>query len=341
MEEVARLYGYDNIPTTRLADSLPPAHPNAATELKDRLSDLLAQLGLTEVITYRLTAVEREARLTPPGQTAVAQPYVMLQNPLTPERSVMRRSLLSSVLEVLEKNIRLCDRLAFFEIGPVFLPVDGQDLPVEQNRLVLALSGVRELPAWDVHETKTMDFFDLKGVVEALLDALHVPDVHYQSVEGIVFHPGKSAQVLVGEQVVGVFGELHPQVKERFDFGLAPVLAADFDLEALLALVPKAYPTESVPTFPPVKEDIAVVVDESLPNEHIEGLIRQTGGKMLADVRLFDIFRGIQIGAGKKSMAYNLTYQALDRTLTDAEVAQIRNKIVKRLEQELGAKLRS
>jgi phenylalanyl-tRNA synthetase beta chain len=341
LEEVARLYGYDNIPTTRLADSLPPAHPNAATELKDRLSDLLAQLGLTEVITYRLTAVEREARLTPPGLAVAEQPYVTLQNPLTPERSVMRRSLLSSVLEVLEKNIRLRDRLAFFEIGPVFQPVEGQDLPVEQNRLVLALSGLRELPAWDVHGTQTMDFFDLKGVVEALLDALHISSVHYQPVEDTVFHPGKCAQVLVGEKVIGSFGELHPLVKERFDFGPAPILAADFDLETLLALVPKAYPTESVPTFPPVKEDIAVVVDETLSNEHIEGLIRQTGGKMLADVRLFDIFRGIQIGSGKKSMAYNLTYQAPDRTLTDGEVAQIRNKIVKRLEQELGAKLRS
>jgi phenylalanyl-tRNA synthetase beta chain len=249
--------------------------------------------------------------------------------------------LLSSVLEILEKNIRLRDRLAFFEIGPVFLPVEGQELPLEQSRLVLVLSGVRELPAWDLHETQTMDFFDLKGVVEAMLDALHISGVQYQPAEGTVFHPGKCAQVQVGAQVIGVFGELHPLVKEHFDFGTAPVLAADFDLKTLLDLAPKVYPTEAVPTFPPVKEDIAVVVDEDLPNEKLEALIRQTGGKMLADVRLFDIFRGLQIGAGKKSMAYNLTYQAPDRTLTDAEVAQIRNRIVKRLDQELGAKLRS
>jgi phenylalanyl-tRNA synthetase beta chain len=341
LEEVARLFGYDNIPTTRLADSLPPAHPNAFTEAQDKLKDLLAQLGLTEVITYRLTSAEREARLTPPGQSPAVTPYVTLQNPLTPERSVMRHSLLSSVLEILEKNIRLRDRLAFFEIGPVFLPVEGQELPVEQSRLVMALSGARELPAWDVHETQTMDFFDLKGVVEAMLDALHISGVQYQPAEGTVFHPGKCAQVQVGAQVIGVFGELHPLVKEHFDFGSAPVLAADFDLKTLLDLAPKVYPTEAVPTFPPVKEDIAVVVDEDLPNEKLEALIRQTGGKMLADVRLFDIFRGLQIGAGKKSMAYNLTYQAPDRTLTDAEVAQIRNRIVKRLDQELGAKLRS
>ncbi|HTX79426.1 MAG TPA: phenylalanine--tRNA ligase subunit beta, partial [Longilinea sp.] len=341
LEEVARLYGYDNIPTTRMADSLPPAHPSVSAERKDRLSDLLAQLGLTEVITYRLTSAEREARLTPPGQTPAAPTYVTLQNPLTPERNVMRRSLLSSVLEVLEKNIRLRDRLAFFEIGPVFLPVDGQDLPIEQERLVIAMSGLRELPAWDVHETRSMDFFDLKGVVEAMLDALHIADVHYQSVEGTVFHPGKCAEVRVGEQVVGCFGELHPLVKERFDLGSAPVLAADFELKTLLELAPKVYPIEAVPTFPPVKEDIAVVVDEDLPDEKLEALIRQTGGKMLVDVRLFDIFRGLQIGAGKKSMAYSLTYQVPDRTLTDAEVAQIRNKIVKRLDQELGAKLRS
>jgi phenylalanyl-tRNA synthetase beta chain len=122
---------------------------------------------------------------------------------------------------------------------------------------------------------------------------------------------------------------------------VSPVLAGDFDLEAVLAAIPTGFDSRPVPEFPPVLEDIAVIVDEALPADRVETLIRQTGGKMLADVRLFDVFHGDQIGAGKKSLAYSLTYQSFDKTLTDADAAQIRNKIVKRLEQEFGAKLRS
>jgi phenylalanyl-tRNA synthetase beta chain len=140
---------------------------------------------------------------------------------------------------------------------------------------------------------------------------------------------------------LGVFGELHPRVQENYDFA-APVVAAEIDLEAVLPLLPAVgHPVQGVIDFPPILEDIAVVVDEVVPAARIEALIRQTGGKLLAGVRLFDIFRGPQIGEGKKSMAYGLTYQAPDRTLTDKDAAQIRGKIIRRLEQELGAKLRS
>jgi phenylalanyl-tRNA synthetase beta chain len=145
---------------------------------------------------------------------------------------------------------------------------------------------------------------------------------------------------MLGGTPLGVFGELHPAVQANYDF-VSPVLAADFDLEAILASIPAGFDSRPVPEFPPVLEDIAVIVDESLPADRVETLIRQTGGKMLADVRLFDVFRGEQIGAGKKSLAYSLTYQSFDKTLTDADAAQVRNKIVKRLEQEFGAKLRS
>ena len=137
-----------------------------------------------------------------------------------------------------------------------------------------------------------------------------------------------------------MLGELHPRVAEKYDFTGSPVLVADFDLDVLRSIAPH-YEVKTVAEFPPVLEDIAVIVDESVPAARIEGLIRQTGGKALASVRLFDVFRGDQIGAGKKSLAYSLAYQALDKTLTDAEAATIRNKIVKRLEQEVGAKLRS
>jgi phenylalanyl-tRNA synthetase beta chain len=147
-----------------------------------------------------------------------------------------------------------------------------------------------------------------------------------------------------GDKQIGVFGELHPEVRARYDWPASfrtPVLAADLDLDALLGLVPALRQTEAVPTFPPVLEDLAVVVDETVPAGRVAELIRQTGGKIVTDIRLFDVYRGEKVGAGKKSLAYSLTYQAIDKTLSDKDVVGIRSRILKRLEQELGAVLRS
>ncbi|MEJ5201784.1 MAG: hypothetical protein WHV66_06075, partial [Anaerolineales bacterium] len=268
-------------------------------------------------------------------------PYVELANPIAPERRVLRRSLLASVLEVAERNSRLSDRLALFEIGPVFLPVAEKALPVEQARLAIVLSGERSPAAWDRSAGEPYDFYDLKGILEALFDALHINPIEYLPIEHSYYHPGKCARICAGEATFGVFGELHPLVKERYEFGSAPVLAAELDLSSILDLMPERYETRAVPVFPPVLEDIAVVVDENVPAERVRAVIQQAGGKLLTEIRLFDIFRGSQIGAGKKSMAYSLTYQAPDRTMTDQEAAQVRQRIIRRLEQELGAKIRS
>ena len=341
MEEIARMVGYDSIPATRLEELMPPIHPDPRLDAEERLRDVLVNLGLQEVITYRMTEPSREARLTPPGVEASKPEYVELKNPLTPERSVMRRSLLASVLDIVEKDIRTRDRLALFEIGPVFFPEKGSILPREPLRLAIVLTGQRLSAGWEKMENTPMDFFDLKGVVESILDMLHVGTATYSPIEGTIFHPGKYALLKVGEQVIGTFGELHPLVKERYELGNSPVIAAEIDLEVLLPLVPDRYETSPVPGFPPVIEDIAIVVDESITHEQVEALIKQTGGKALANVRLFDIFRSEQLGVGKKSLAFNLTYQAWDHTMDDKEAAQIRQRIIKRLEQVLGAKLRS
>jgi phenylalanyl-tRNA synthetase beta chain len=341
VEEIARMVGYDNLPFTRLSDPLPPDEEDPTLWTEEHMRDLLSGLGLSEVVTYRMTTLEREARLYLPGSPEVGAPYVRLANPISPERAYMRRSLLAAVMEILERNIRLRDRLGFFEIGPQFLPVEGQQLPNEEGHIAIVLCGQRRVPAWDRPDPATMDFYDLKGIIEAFLNGIHIHGVVYEPAESYSFHPGKCARVLLGEQVLGVFGELHPSVKARYEFVQAPVLAADLNLAALLSAVPAAYQAGSVSPYPPVFEDLAVVVDESLPAERVAEAIRQGGGKLLAGLRLFDIYRGEQISAGKKSLAYSLTYQAYDRTLTDKDAAGIRQRIVKRLEQELDAKLRS
>ncbi len=256
----------------------------------------------------------------------------------------MRHSVLASILESAEHNARLRERLALFEIGPIFLSSEQGDLPDELQRLAILLAGPRGLPAWQGAENAPMDFYDLKGLLAGLLEGLHIPDVHYEPGTNPTFHPGKRARVLSGERQLGVFGELHPQVHERYDWPAAfagiPILAADMDMDAILALVPALYEISPVPEFPPVLEDLALVVDESLPAERVAELIRQTGGKVIREVRLFDVYRGEKIGAGRKSLAYSLTYQAGDKTLSDKDVAGIRTHILRRLEQELGAKLR-
>ena len=332
LEEVARSYGFDNIPTTRMSDTLPPQIGNPVHEWEERLRDILVSLGMQEVVSYRLTSPERESRLV------TYNDYVALANAIAPERRVLRRSLLASVLEAAEKNAR-AESVALFEIGSIFEPVKN-DVPNEPRKLALVMTGARIATAWDVKDSPVYDFFDVKGRLELLLSGLRYKDVSYAATNSVNYlHPGKAAEVKLNGQAVGVFGELHPLTKEKYGFGDSPVVVAEFDLDALRKAAP-IYGITPVADVPPVLEDIAVIVDESVAAARVEALIRQTGGKTVTNVRLFDVYRDEKIGARKKSLAYSLTYQS-DKTMTDAEAAAIRNKIVKRLEYEVGAKLRS
>ena len=341
MEEIARVYGYDRIPETRMASALPPQRNNRTLELEELVRDLLVGAGLQEVVNYRLTHPDRESRRLPPGTPVDPVPYVTLANPIASDRTVMRHTLLSGLFENLERNAHLRQRIALFEIGPVFLAGEEGDLPEEASQLGIILTGPRSLPGWQPADQGLMDFFDLKGIVQALAEGLHLSNLSFEAWQSPTFHPGKCARLLVGEHQVGVLGEVHPQVQARYDWPAAPVLSAWFNLDALLAGAPETYATQPVPEYPPVLEDLALVVDEQLPAEQVAALIRQAGGKVVASVRLFDVYRSAQLGAGKKSLAYSLAYQASDRTLTDKDVSGIRQRIVRRLEQELGAKLRS
>jgi phenylalanyl-tRNA synthetase beta chain len=341
MEEIARIYGYENIPETRMADELPPQQGNPELQHEEALRDVLAGLGLQEVVTYRMTTSEREARRFPAGQAPEAAPYVRLANPISSDRVVMRRSLLASLLEVVERNARLRERIAVFEIGPVYLSDPEAELPQEPLMLALALTGPRALPSWQPADTAWMDFYDLKGVVEVALVGLHLTSVSFEPAQDPTFHPGKCARVLIGGRSIGIMGELSPLVIQQYDLPESPLLAAEFSLAAILAEIQVRYPARPVPAFPPAIEDLAVIVDESLPASQVEAVIRQGGGSAVTQVELFDLYRGGQVGAGKKSLAYRLTYQAPDHTLTDKEITQIRQRIIRRLESELDAHLRS
>ena len=340
IEDVARLYGYDKIPAARLSDELPPQRSNPAEERDRTFQDALVGLGLQEVVSYRLTSPEAEARLYPTDMQPEAQPYIEMQNPITEDRRVMRRSLLASVLEALQRNIRHRERLALFEVGPVFIPADGQLLPNEPARLAIAMSGLRYPSAWDQADGGLLDYFDLKGVVEALLNSLHVKDYIFEGAQHPTYHPGKCTLLKAGGEEVGWLGELHPKVKENYHFLPPAVLAAELDIDKLYSLSAGRFESAPVPAYPPVIEDLAVIVSEATLNTEIVHAIQQAGGFLLKRVDLFDIFRGEQVGAGNKSLAYRLTWQAPNRTLNDQEVGKLREKVIQKLEKELKAKVR-
>lgn len=341
MEEIARIYGYERIPETRLADELPPQKVNRLLEAEEHLRDLLADLGLQEVMTYRLTSPEREARLFP-GEVEINEAmYVRLANPIAIDRRVMRRNLLAGLLEVAERNARQVTRLALFEVGPVYLLSEKSELPREPLRLAILMGGLRSLPFWQGDSNGYLDFYDLKGVLEGLFASLHVDKVTYQVSEHPTFHPGKCARLLIEGKEMGWMGVLHPLVQAKWDVPGFSVLAAELDAEVLLEAIPQRYTLLPVHAYPPVREDLALIVDVHIEAERVYQVILQAGGKLLTSVQLFDVYQGEPIEAGKKSLAYRLTYQAEDRTLTDEEVAKIRRRIVQRVEQELGATLRT
>ncbi len=233
------------------------------------------------------------------------------------------------------------ERVAIFEIGRVYLPRPEEELPAEPLRLAALLAGPRESGTWLKHDAEPMGFFDLKGVVEALLGRFGLANVAWERGTHPALHPGRTAQLLVDGANVGVVGELHPEVRAAFDLPNMPVAVMELDLDVLLAGWNAQQEMTAFSSQPAVFEDLALIVDEAVPASQVATLIRQSGGKLLADVRLFDVYRGGQVPAGKKSLAYSLTFQAPDRTLTAEDTAKARQKIVARLEREVGAVLRA
>jgi len=341
VEEVGRIWGYDRFPTTLMRDELPPQRANLRLEGAERVRDLLVGCGLDEVITYSLVDMEDEGKMWPQGAPRDPGEYLRVRNPLSAERAYLRKTLLPCLFRTTRENLRFLDRVALFEISAVYIPVEGQTLPDESRRLGIVMTGPREARTWlGGQDRAPTGFYDLKGVVEALLAGLGLAGT-FEPSQRPAFHPGRCAQVSVGGRAIGTLGELHPLVREAFDLPAQPVCALEFDLDGLLEGWGAPRTMASISVHPPVYEDLAVVVEENVPAVRVRDLIAQAGAPLVRSVVLFDVYQGEQVGTGRKSLAYRLTYQADDRTLSDQEVAKLRARIVRRLEQELGAALRA
>nr|PZN09216.1 MAG: phenylalanine--tRNA ligase subunit beta [Caldicoprobacter oshimai] len=329
-EEVARIYGYNNIPMTLMEGTVSRGRKTRRQKLMDRVKDVLVGTGLYEVVTYSFTSprVYESLGITDPQ---LIPKTVRILNPLGEDQSIMRTTLIPSLLEVLSRNRnRGIERCQIFEIGPAFLPksLPLEDLPEEKPLLTIAEYG------------PDIDYYDLKGKVEVLLNELgllaeaeFVPHVHP------TFHPGRTALVKLGGKETGILGEIHPKVAENYQLE-ERVLVAELELDALLDCAKEERRFRPLPKYPAVERDLALVVRKEVLAAQVESCIRELGGQLLEKVELFDVYEGAQIPEGYKSMAYSLSYRASDRTLTDEEVNSLHDNIVKGLEQKLGARLR-
>jgi phenylalanyl-tRNA synthetase beta chain len=340
-EEVARVVGFETVPTTLLAGALPEPRPDGdgGFEAELRLRHVLASAGLQEVITYSLVDPDLLDKLHAEGSPDGAEAVARVANPQSPELSVLRPSLLGSLLQTLRTSLRQRERAALFELGRTW-SASGNAEPDERRRVGVALAGPRQPLGWTQAEPSVYAFFDLKGIVEAVCRAFHV-QVAFMPAQHPSLHPGRTAEVCADSTRLGVLGQLHPLVVERFDLeNGSPVLLAELDLERLLAhgQPPPAAVTPS--RFPHADRDISVIVPEALPHAELEQAIREAAGPLLEQVRLFDVYQGGAIPAGRKSMAYTLRYRAPDRTLADDEVAAVHGQVEARLRDSFGAEVR-
>ncbi len=326
-EEVARIMGYDAIPTTTLSSELPRQQADTGLAFREQLRDLMVAAGLQEIITYSLTSQEKLAR------AASAENAIRVANPLSTELEYLRTSLRPGLLSILAANQKYEDGgIRLFEIGRVFLG-RGNDLPEEREVLAGVISGPRGALSW-LGEKGQSDFFDAKGTVEAVLARLGI-EAEYQAGGEEKLRPGRSARVLVGQTVVGLIGELHPGVAESFDLLPQPVAIFELDVERLASSVREKRGFRPLSRFPRSVRDIAVLVDVQVPASKMLEIVR--GVPLVSHVYLFDLYSGKQVPAGKKSVAFRVACQSDARTLTEEELEAAENQILSRLARETGA----
>ncbi|MBH8583924.1 phenylalanine--tRNA ligase subunit beta [Thermoactinomyces vulgaris] len=336
VEEVARLYGYDRIPATLPWGQQLPGALTKEQKLRRDARHMLRELGLNEVVTYSLTSDEAEQEI---ASLYDLQP-IRVAMPMSKEHAVLRTTLLPQLIKVAAYNVhRGNERVQLFEVGKVYLTQEETltDLPEERLQLAALIAGPKAASIWKTPQVDAQNFYELKGILESVLERFGVRDAEYQAADLNGFHPGRTALCVVEDEVIGVLGQLHPKLSKEYDLSEPVVL--QLDLEKLLKKDLQVI-YEPIPRYPAVTRDLAVTVDENVPAGRIEAGIRKVAGELLESVTLFDVFTGEQIGEGKKSVAYSLVFRTNERTLTDEEVHQIHERIVHYLTEQFGAQLR-
>jgi phenylalanyl-tRNA synthetase beta chain len=328
IEEVARQYGYDNIPEVPAA-TFEQAAPYTEGQIRnERVADLLVDRGYQEAITYAFTDAQLQAELC-------GEPGLALKNPISSDLGAMRVSLWPGLLVVLRENQRRQQpRVRLFEIGRRFATEDGRETEVVAG----IAGGPRVPPQWDVEKPAPVDFFDVKADVEALLTLTGAKDEFtFVRAEHPTLHPGQSARILRNGRPVGWIGAVHPRHVQSLDLTYPAVL---FEIETAAGLAARIPEYREISKYPAIRRDIAPIVDEAVPADAVVAVVRASAGALLKDLEILSVYSGRQIEKGKKSIALGLNLQDTSRTLTDSEADAVVTQILDRLRRELNATIR-
>lgn len=334
IEEVARLYGYDNLPKTLPVGAATPGHLSDYQQKRRVVRKYLEGTGLFQAVTYSLTS---EGKAT---QYALEQREpVALAMPMSEDRSKLRLSILPQLLEVVKYNLaRQNDSVAVYEIGTVFLGNGKEEQPEEREHLAAAITGLWNHHPWQ-GEKKEVDFFVLKGILEGLFAKLGLQtEVQYTqaAIEGL--HPGRTAEIYLSGKRIGFIGQVHPTVQKELD--LKETYVCELLLEAVLTADVSPLQYEAIPKYPSITRDIALVVDQAKAAGELESIIKEAGGSLLKEAKVFDLYEGEHMEPGKKSIAFSLRYFNPEKTLTDEEVTKVHNKVLDAVKEKAGAVLR-
>jgi phenylalanyl-tRNA synthetase beta chain len=340
MEEVARLFGYNNIPTT--FPQIPATGRLSTKEihLRNRARRLMNGFGFREAINYSFAHRRSGDHL----QLDAADPrrqFVNILNPLTEDHAAMRTSLVPGLLQTMHYNFaQQIKNLQIFEIGKVFIGKDPHQLPQETEMLAALWTGARYDASWHGQDTPC-DFYDIKGVVERFLNALHIDDVQFSRLpenECRYTRPGFSAQILSKQNRLGLVGPVHPQVLANFDLQQAAFLF-ELNVDMLIPLLKETTASRSIPKFPAIFRDITIIVDKTLEAQKIISTALEQPSDLVEDISLLNVFEGTPIAQGKKSVSLRVTYRSMQKTLEDEDVTPIHQSIADRLVKSFNASL--
>ena len=326
-EEIIRIYGYNKIESSCINAETTQGGRNARQQFEADMSDYLCDIGLDEIQTYSFISPKYYDKIRM-AENDPRRTSIVISNPLGEDTSVMRTTALPSMMEVLARNNNMGnDNVALFEMASTYIPdADPKNLPAEGTSLVLGMYG-------------NTDFYKLKGVLENIFVLSGVTASYTAHSEDNAFHPGRCAKVTVGDTEIAIMGQLHPLTAANYDMSM-PVYAAVIDFDKLFAVAKQEKHYTPLPKYPASTRDFSFVCDESLEVGKIFESVRRAGAKLVEDVKLFDIYRGVQVGEGKKSVSIRVTLRAADRTLTVEETEKTARKILGDLEHKLGITLR-
>ncbi|MEJ2201276.1 MAG: phenylalanine--tRNA ligase subunit beta [Desulfuromonadaceae bacterium] len=338
IEEIARLNGYDNIPVTMPVSQLLCHQESPERHRVARLRDYLVGCGCSEIINYSFVAEAQWDRIGLAADDPRRQ-TVRILNPLSEDQAVMRTTLVPSLLDCLARNLAYRNSdLQLFELRPVFQPQVDEDLPLETLRLTVALCGRRAPEGW-AQERSPVDFYDLKGMAEGILQLFHLGSVSWDAAGSEPFlHPGKSCALRIGQEQIGTLGEVHPRALEAFEIE-QPVYLLDLDLSLLFARVGAHPGFRPLSRYPDVYRDSAFLLDNDISAARVFEVVGGIKNRHIEGVVLFDLYRGKGIPEGKKSLAIRVRYRSLEKTLTDEEIQSVHGKIIRALEKNLAAEV--